>query len=216
MAQEIPILDRDLAPLTAHRSNCTFPVDEKGRLISYQLSLGRQEELKLLLPLKSAEAVQGQEIFNSPTAGKCFRCHSNAGANIPPGGPASGNSNFNTGVENLPDPTGDFSQPDDGLGITPAGDGTFNTPSLVEAADTGPFFHNNSVETIEGAVGFYNTDAFNNSPSGQFLSGGTGRAIALDATQVEAVAAFLRALNALDQGRNDELAPVGWIILWFN
>jgi hypothetical protein len=175
--------------------------DEEKALEAFQLSLGRQEELKLPLPLKSAEAVQGQEIFNSPTAGKCFRCHANAGANVPPGGPASGNSNFNTGVENLPDPTGDFSQPDDGLGITPAGDGTFNTPSLVEAADTGPFFHNNSVDTIEGAVGFYNTDAFNNSPSGQFLSGGTGRGIALDPTEVKAVAAFLRAINALDNIR---------------
>jgi mono/diheme cytochrome c family protein len=175
--------------------------DEEKALEAFQLSLGRQEELKLPLPLKSAEAIQGQEIFNSPTTGKCFRCHANAGANVPAGGPASGNLNFNTGVENLPDPTGDFSQPDDGLGITPAGDGTFNTPSLVEAADTGPFFHNNSVETIEGAVGFYNTDAFNNSPSGQFLSGGTGRGIALDATQVQAVAAFLRAINALDNIR---------------
>jgi mono/diheme cytochrome c family protein len=175
--------------------------DEEKALEAFQLSLGRQEELKLPLPLKSAEALQGQEIFNSPTTGKCFRCHANAGANVPAGGPASGNLNFNTGVENLPDPTGDFSQPDDGLGITPAGDGTFNTPSLVEAADTGPFFHNNSVETIEGAVGFYNTDAFNNSPSGQFLSGGTGRGIALDATQVKAVAAFLRAINALDNIR---------------
>jgi cytochrome c peroxidase len=62
-------------------------------------------------------------------------------------------------------------------------------PSLVEAADTAPFFHNNSVDTIEGAVGFYNTDAFNNSPSGQFLSGGAGRGIALDPTQVKAVSA---------------------------
>ncbi|MGH8523251.1 MAG: hypothetical protein ACREXY_03265, partial [Gammaproteobacteria bacterium] len=174
--------------------------DEEKALEAFQLTLGRQEELKLPLSLKSTEALQGQEIFNS-TAGKCFRCHADAGANIPPGGPASGNSNFNTGVENLPDPTGDFSQPDDGLGITPAGDGTFNTPSVVEAADTGPFFHNNSVETVEGAVAFYNTDAFNNSPSGQFLSGGTGRAIALDATQVKAVAAFLRAINALDNIR---------------
>jgi len=171
--------------------------DEEKALEAFQLSLGRQEELKLPLPLKSAEAVKGQEIFNS--TGKCFNCHFNAGANVPPGQPASGNLNFNTGVENLPDPTGDFSQPDDGMG-TP-GDGTFNTPSLVEAVDTGPFFHNNSVDTIEGAVDFYNSDAFNNSPSGQFLRDGTGRAIALDATQVKAVAAFLRAINALDNIR---------------
>jgi len=175
-----------------------FPTaEEEKALEAFQLSLGRQEELKLPLPLKSAEAVKGQEIFNS--TGKCFNCHFNAGANVPPGQPASGNLNFNTGVENLPDPTGDFSQPDDGMG-TP-GDGTFNTPSLVEAVDTGPFFHNNSVDTIEGAVDFYNSDAFNNSPSGQFLRDGTGRAIALDATQVKAVAAFLRAINALDNIR---------------
>lgn len=174
--------------------------DEEKALEAFQLSLGRQEELKLPLPLKSAEAIKGQEIFNS--TGKCFNCHFNAGANVPPGGSATGNLNFNTGVENLPDPTGDFSQPDDGLGITPAGDGTFNTPSLVEAADTGPFFHNNSVDTIEGAVGFYNSDAFNNSPAGQFLSRGTGgRAITLDGTEVKAVAAFLRAINALDNIR---------------
>ena len=170
---------------------------EQMALEAFQLSLGRQEELKLPLPLKSAEATKGQEIFNS--TGKCLRCHFNAGANVPPGGTASGNLNFNTGVENLPDPSGDFSQPDDGLG-TP-GDGTFNTPSLVEAADTGPFFHNNSVDTIEGAVGFYNSDAFNNSPSGQFLRDGANRAIALDGTQVKAVAAFLRAINALDNIR---------------
>ena len=175
-----------------------FPTeDEEKALEAFQLSLGRQEELKLPLPLKSAEAIKGQEIFNS--TGKCLRCHFNAGANVPPGGAASGNLNFNTGVENLPDPSGDFSQPDDGLG-TP-GDGTFNTPSLVEAADTGPFFHNNSVDTIEGAVGFYNTDAFNNSPSGQFLRDGADRAIALDGIQVKAVAAFLRAINALDNIR---------------
>ena len=171
------------------------PEEEKA-LEAFQFSLGRQEELKLPLPLKSAEAIKGQEIFNS--TGKCLRCHANAGANVPGG---RGNSNFNTGVENLPDPTGDFSQPDDGLGITPAGDGTFNTPSLVEAADTGPFFHNNSVDTIEGAVAFYNTDAFNDSPSGQFLRDGADRAIALDGTEVKAVAAFLRAINALDNIR---------------
>ena len=41
---------------------------------------------------------------------------------------------------------------------------------LSEAADTGPFFHNNAIETIEGAVAFYNGDSFNDSPSGQFLA----------------------------------------------
>ncbi len=60
---------------------------------------------------------------------------------------------------------------DDGFGIP--GDGTFNTPPLVEAADTGPFFHNNARATIEQAVAFYNSDAFNNSPSGQVPAAST-------------------------------------------
>ena len=137
--------------------------------------------------------------------GKCNICHRNAGANATVGGQDIGNANFDTGVENLPDQpqdlTGERVPPDDGFG-TP-GDGTFNTPPLVEAADTGPFFHNNSIETIEGAVAFYDGESFNNSPSGLFLAGidPNGVGIELDATQVVAVAAFLRVINALENIR---------------
>ena len=108
-------------------------------------------------------------------------------------------------MEALPDQpadlTGELVPPDDGFGAP--GDGTFNTPPLVEAADTGPFFHNNSVETIEGAVAFYNGDAFNNSAAGQLLVGATGSGINLDGTQVVAVAAFLRVINALENIRGN-------------
>jgi hypothetical protein len=142
--------------------------------------------------------------------GKCNICHANAGANaIVPPNTNLGNANFNTGVENLPDIpqklTGERVPPDDGLGVP--GDGTFNTPPLVEAADSGPFFHNNAVETIEGAVAFYNGDAFRNSPSGRFLASTdpNGVAIKLDATQVVAVAAFLRVINALENIRQTRL-----------
>ena len=69
---------------------------------------------------------------------------------------------------------------------------------LVEAADTGPFFHNNSIQTIEGAVDFYNSDAFNLAPGFGSLIGG----IKLAATEVEAVAAFLRVINALENIRS--------------
>lgn len=174
--------------------------EELTAMEAYQLSLGRQEDLQLPLPLKSIVAAKGQEVFNSPTQGKCSFCHFNAGANVGPRSPlGQGNLNFNTGVEDLPDQpedlAGEPNNRDDGLG-TP-GDGTFNTPSLVEAADTGPFFHNHSVATIEGAVAFYNGDAFNNSPAGQAIRGEATRAINLDATQVVSVAAFLRVINAL-------------------
>ena len=77
----------------------------------------------------------------------------------------------------------------------------FNTPSLVEAADTGPFFHNNSVTTLEETVAFYNTEAFNNSP-GAFTSKGINRQVKLDSSQVIAVALFLRTINVLENIRS--------------
>lgn len=182
--------------------------EELDALEAFQLSLGRQNELTLPLQLKGTVAKRGQDLFLSPTVGKCFRCHANAGANVPnPIGGRSGNLNFNTGVEELPDLpqdlTGELAPPDDGFG-TP-GDGTFNTPSLVEAADTGPFFHNNAIETIEGAVAFFNGAAFNSSPSGQAVGG-----IILDGTQVVEIAAFLRVINTLENIRQsiDLLEPV--------
>jgi hypothetical protein len=182
--------------------------EELDALEAFQLSLGRQNELALPLQLRGTVAKRGQELFLSPTVGKCFRCHGNAGANVPsPIGGRSGNLNFNTGVENLPDQpqdlTGERVPDDDGFG-TP-GDGTFNTPSLVEAADTGPFFHNNAIETIEGAVAFFNGASFNNSPAGRAVGG-----ILLDGTQVVEIAAFLRVINVLENIRQsiDLLEPV--------
>ncbi|HEY7448158.1 MAG TPA: hypothetical protein VH702_08405 [Vicinamibacterales bacterium] len=184
-----------------------LPTDEElNALEAFQLSLGRQQELQLPLQLKGIVARRGQEIFLDNSLGKCNICHLNAGANavIPPAVNPS-NANFNTGVENLPDIpqklTGEQVPIDDGLGIP--GDGTFNTPPLVEAADSGPFFHNNAIDTIEGAVAFYNGEAFKNSPSGRFLASTDPNqvAIRLDATQVVAVAAFLRVLNALENIR---------------
>ena len=36
----------------------------------------------------------------------------------------------------------------------------FNSPPVVESADTGPFFHNHTVADLESAVAFYGTPAF--------------------------------------------------------
>jgi len=183
-----------------------LPTDEElDALEAFMLSLGRQEDLSLPLPLTGTVAKRGQEIFLDNRLGKCNLCHVNAGATANFGAGSLGNANFNTGVEDLPDQPADLSgervPPDDGLGRP--GDGTFNTPPLVEAADTGPFFHNNAIDTIEGAVAFYNGQAFNNSPSGRALArtDQNGIGIRLDATQVVAVAAFLRVLNALENIR---------------
>lgn len=177
--------------------------EELDALEAFMLSLGRQEDLALPLALVDEQVLRGQTLFMDNNVARCNVCHFNAGANANPNifGADAGNRNFNTGVEDLPDlPThvlGDPRPPrDDGFNIP--GDGTFNTPPLVEAADTPPFFHNNARPTIEQAVAFYNSDAFNNSPAGQ-----AGR-IALTDAQVSDIAVFLRALNALENIRQSE------------
>lgn len=90
-------------------------------------------------------------------------------------------------------------------GFLPAGlcEEDFNTPPLIEAADTPPFFHNNAVNTIEAAVAFYNDDALNNSVGGQLLKAldTNGIGIRIDTTEVTAIASFLRVLNALENIR---------------
>ena len=155
------------------------------------------------------------------------------GVNDPGTGTAPGNSNFDTGIEDQPNRPATLLvpaqkiPPDGGFGrdpifrngkflgfgnaaanspFTPADQNkrTFNTPVLVEAADTGPFFHDNSISTIEGAVEFYNSDSFNNSPIGQNIRSldPNGVGIHLEATEVEAVAAFLRVINVLENHRS--------------
>jgi hypothetical protein len=181
-----------------------MPTDhELDALEAFMLSLGRQEDLSLPLPLRDTRAQSGQTLFLDNAVSRCNVCHFNAGANANPAifGADAGNRNFNTGVEDLPDlpghQLGDPTPPrDDGFNIP--GDGSFNTPPLVEAADTPPFFHNNARPTIEAAVAFYNSDAFNNSPSGQ-----VGR-ISLTDEQVRDIAAFLRVINALENIRQSE------------
>lgn len=206
-------------------------VAELDELEAFQKSVGRRVDLNLsTLQLKSAVAERGRRIFQNGgealetllgiprdpdpgvAAGKCFACHANAGGGdtveqviLGLSGPLT-NANFDTGVENLPSHPADLEgQPrprDAGFGQAPNplggfGNGTFNTPVLVEAADTPPFFHNNAVNTIEGAVAFYNGAAFNDTPIAGLVGG-----IALDATEVEAVAAFLRIINVMENLRS--------------
>jgi hypothetical protein len=202
---------------------------ELDALNAFMRSTGRRADLNLAGPgalsLKGEVPREGQRIFNNGGlgfaggrgippgtangAGKCFFCHFNAGASdffFP-----DQNANFNTNVEQLPSQPADLVIPaqknpaDGGFGIgTPPpgvfgiGDGTFNTPVLVEAADTGPFFHSNVVNTIEEAVNFYNSTQFNTDPGFGAQIGG----INLEATEVAAVGAFLRVINALENIRS--------------
>ena len=76
----------------------------------------------------------------------------------------------------------------------------FNSPPLVESADTAPFFHNHTVKDLESAVAFYGTQPFQTSIGG----GGTPVTISSDPgdPEVQAIAAFLRVLNALENIRS--------------
>ena len=79
----------------------------------------------------------------------------------------------------------------------------FNSPPVVESADTGPFFHNHTAEDLESSVAFYGTPAFQN---GLFSIGRRFIPVAISQDpkdpEVQAIAAFLRVLNALENIRS--------------
>ena len=175
----------------------TLPNDQELDLaLAYQMALGRTNEIDLnALTLTDADAQAGIAVFQG--RGRCSTCHVNAGANAIADG---NNRNFDTGVESirlldvdlaLIPSDGGFGEDGadtDGDGVDDIfGNGTFNSTPLIEAADTGPFFHTNAFETIEEAVGFYNTAEFGASPSGP--------AVGLRAAEIEQVGRLLRVLN---------------------
>ncbi|HEX6901273.1 MAG TPA: hypothetical protein VF789_16230 [Thermoanaerobaculia bacterium] len=166
---------------------------------AFSLASGRLNELNLANVTLSNSAAQAGKIRFVAADARCNGCHANAGANIANGQ----NFNFDTGVERAPDPSqtteahprdGGFGLANrdcDGNGVNDCfGDGSFNTTPLIEAADTEPFFHNNSAATIEDAVAFYTTSAFAQSPAGG------GAAVPLTATDIANIGKFLRVLNA--------------------
>jgi len=198
---------------------------ELNALEAFQRSLGRREDPDLnILQLRGSSPSRGQGLFNSRFEGaKCAGCHENAGASVTEGTPTGEvgtfNTNQDTGVENIPNrptdqngtpiprdggfgarPDGTCDQPEPQPGPCPTngcGNGAFNSQVVVEAADTGPFFHNNAVNTIEDAVAFYTSPAFNNSIAGITIGG-----INLSPTDVTDIAAFLRVLNTLENIRS--------------
>src|SRR6185295_420072 len=113
----------------------------------FMRTTGRTNELVLTsVTMSDAGAETGRTLFQNVG---CAACHGNAGANA-----GTSNFNFNTGVESSRNPALAAFPKDGGFGTTPNpdgsfGDGTFNVPPLIEAADTGPFFH--TATSIVGA-----------------------------------------------------------------
>ncbi|HET9623120.1 MAG TPA: hypothetical protein VFP84_17225 [Kofleriaceae bacterium] len=182
--------------------------DELDKIDAFMRGLGRSNELALTsVVMSDPRAEAGRAKFLSVG---CNACHGNAGANatfgIVDGKAGQNNRNFNTGVESRRTPAlaglpvdGGFGQ---GVNGSAFGDGTFNTPPLVEAADTGPFFHTavqvtdasahntDFVQTIEEAIAFYDSSGFNQSPSGKVAP------IDLTADEIDNIGRFLRGVNA--------------------
>ena len=102
------------------------------------------------------------------------------------------------------------------------GDQSFNTPSIIEAADTGPFFHNSldlmlrpklgdnitgPFDALEAAVAFYDltTDPRTSPNCGECAVGAlsdfeffSDRDVRLEVFEIRQMALFLRAVNSLD------------------
>lgn len=199
-----------------------LPTAEEERVAElFQKSLGRQNELDLQrVSLRDPDADEGRRAFLDPLRGRCNVCHQNAGANFIDTGR---NRNFDTGTrdggqtltlgsfdgellfdggfggKDLPQPNFDTLR--DGGRLDAFGDGTFNPPPLIEAADTAPLFHNNLhiidrfPQDIDDAIVFYGRLAFLSSPAAQSLDARFGEPLDVQPDS-GVIARFLRALNA--------------------
>jgi cytochrome c peroxidase len=178
---------------------------------AFQLSLGRDTDFNLAkITFTDAKVNTGKSLFingadppDQNFTGTCSFCHTNAGANAAALG--NQNRNFNTNVEDRDHPARngnpDVQDPnfpfDGGFGRTPPdpnpkgifGNQTFNTASVVEAADTAPFFHNNVERTLKAAVAFYSGAEFNAPPRAARFN--------FSDAQNEQIADFLRGVNTL-------------------
>lgn len=200
---------------------------ELDALEAFQLSLGRQEDPDLTaLTMKNPIAERGRQLYlkestqnGLESAGKCNSCHHNGGANASPlllsaNGFPAGEFNLNLNVrtsvldaESLAQMIDPANVPvDGGFGKDPNipfggfGSHAFNVPSLIEAPDTAPYFHDNSALTLEAAIAFYIGGEFNVSPASNLLATidnppGFG-VMQMSHPDMQAIAAFLRVANS--------------------
>jgi len=183
--------------------------------LAFQLALGRLNDLDLTqVRMFDADAEFGRQVFLDPVRGRCNVCHANAGANSADTGK---NRNFDTGIRQIPVVGGgtflgkqmfdggfggqgktafDIEAFSNGTGLNGFGNGTFNTPPLIEAVDTGPFFHTNGFgHSIESAIFFYAGEPFTSSPAGLDLTARFGNPLVIPTQEGFSMGRFLRGLN---------------------
>ena len=93
----------------------------------------------------SAEQIKGFALFIDPAKGNCAACHS--GANF------TDNGFHNLGLASFGKDTPDMGR----YAQKPVASlkGAFKTPTVREAASTGPYFHDGSAKTLDEVVEFY-------------------------------------------------------------
>jgi hypothetical protein len=190
----------------------------------FQLALGRLNELNFSqVNVFDSLAQAGKASYLDPLRGRCQPCHANGGANFEDTGK---NRNFDTGTRNAGN--GLFTIPffdgvflfDGGFGgqglahpnvitldfmppntpLNGFGNNTFNTPPVIESADTLPGFHTNTfgpfpgAADIENVVSFYATTLFLNSQAALDLDVRFG-APSNVAPDIDNIGRFIRALN---------------------
>jgi hypothetical protein len=213
---------------------------------TFQRNLGRLSEPDLSqVNLADAQAQEGRNAYIDPMRARCNVCHLNGGANFDQ---TNKNRNFDTktrtaqafpdvptfdgvflfdggfGGKGLADPNfptldvnGDAPDINNGFG-----NGTFNTPPVIEAADTLPSFHTNAFGgggSIESVVGFYAApNFFLSSPAAAQLDARFGAPVVITPDDITNIARFLRALNValnLDMA-NQRLAAAQTILNKFH
>jgi hypothetical protein len=175
--------------------------EELNALEAFQLFNGRQKGIdSSKLGFGDPAATRGQTLAFDAQTGDCFACHADLNGAVPV------NENIDTQIEGLPPAsfrTAKNMPRDGGFGVvdsggTPGtiaigfGNGDFNIPPLIEAADTSPFFHDNAfTSTIEDAISFYQTTTFAGSPGAGLCP------VSITDAQRTDIGSFLRTLNAL-------------------
>ena len=136
----------------------------------------------------TAAQKRGRALFFG--SAKCSQCHGGsvlAGTTVSIlGKPIGVNAAFNTGVVNQPINSAGV----DNLPSEQGGLREFSTPQLFNVRNLGPFFHDASVATVEQAVEFYTSTAFNTSPAGVAIGG-----ITMTAGMIADITAFLDSLS---------------------
>lgn len=180
----------ELYALEAFMNSITFPTDGNfslDRMIAYAVSQGAD----------AAAIDRGRTLFFGDLA-QCSRCHSGPVLATADGslGTGTGNLAFDTGVVNLGANNNDgcFGGPGDPTIPLPAeagGNREFSTPPLLGVANTAPFFHDHSAETLFDAVSFYASVTFLISPAGLSLPSPSAFSIA----DTFDIVAFLEAIS---------------------